>query len=147
MKKNFIKKIAYIAIGLAAIIFAVTISSADPGSFESSLTYGGDAYTGIQNAAAQTANNIKDLSYIVRAGFSYLLSIIGLLSIAYGLFCKEKPDYTQVLNEIKLRISDLNKNESFKETAAAIETISDSKETTSEIQTDVSFISTEKTIE
>ena len=51
-----------LAIALLALIFAIvsfaTDASGPSGSYESSKAYGGDAYTGIQNAAAQTANNV-----------------------------------------------------------------------------------------
>ncbi len=40
--------------------------------------YGGDAYTGIQNASAKTANNVKVL-------ISYITLIIGLFEIVLGL--------------------------------------------------------------
>ena len=63
--------------------------------------YGGDAYTGIQNAAADTANNILNLNYAIQTVFGILLIIIGLLSFSYFLLqlansskpksCKVKP--------------------------------------------------------
>ena len=60
-KKNLFAYLC-LAIALIALIFAVVTFSTDvhrnSGSYESSETYGGDAYTGIQNAAAQTANNV-----------------------------------------------------------------------------------------
>lgn len=61
IKKNLF---AYLCLVMAVIslIFAIVCFSTDAsrssGSYESSQSYGGDAYTGIQNAAAQTANNI-----------------------------------------------------------------------------------------
>lgn len=64
-------------------------------------TYGGDAYTDIQNATASAANNISVLSYTIQDMFSFLLIIIGLLAFSYFLLqlansskpksCKVKP--------------------------------------------------------
>lgn len=53
------------------------------GLYEPSNTYGGDAYTGIQNAAAQTANNLTNVAEIAKDGIGYLLIAIGLISVFY----------------------------------------------------------------
>ena len=55
----------------------------DVGYWEASISYGGDAYTGIQNAAAQTANNVQDLAEIAAMGFGFLLISLGLFMIFY----------------------------------------------------------------
>ena len=65
--------------GLLSIIFSFIVYAADTGSWESSYSYGGDAYTGIQNAAAQAANNIQDLARIMRFGMGSVLLIAGLV--------------------------------------------------------------------
>ena len=69
--------------GILSILFGLITLSQDTGSWESSSSYGGDAYTGIQNAAAQTANNVQDLAEIVAMGFGFLLITLGLFSIFY----------------------------------------------------------------
>lgn len=98
MKKSIEKKIlsvGLIAIGIAAIVFAVICLSAEPCIFDSvyvaDKTYGGDAYTGMQNAAAATANNIKYLNLNLRRAteflgecMGYLLLIVGLLLLLIG---------------------------------------------------------------
>ena len=53
------------------------------GYTELSERYGGDAYTGIQNAAAQTANNIRYLAEIIQIGLGGILLIAGLLIILH----------------------------------------------------------------
>ena len=76
----------YLAIALLALVFAIVSFATDvssySGSHESNETYGGDAYTGIQNAAAQTANNVYYMNdnlvalgtFVVTAsGFFFLL--------------------------------------------------------------------------
>ncbi len=52
-----------------SLIFACVLFFMDTGNYESPLYYGGDAYTGIQQAAAQTANNTMALARICRTGF------------------------------------------------------------------------------
>ena len=69
--------------GILSILFGLLTLSQDTGSWESSTSYGGDAYTGIQNAAAQTANNVQDLAEIVAMGFGFLLISLGLFAFFY----------------------------------------------------------------
>ena len=69
--------------GILSVLFGLITLSQDTGSWESSSSYGGDAYTGIQNAAAQTANNVQDLAEIVAMGFGFLLIALGLFAIFY----------------------------------------------------------------
>ena len=93
------KRNAFLLIGIIAIVLAIICSVADVGYYENSQFYGGDAYTGIQQAGAQTANNVMDLAIIVRFGFSAVLAIAGLICMAYALFCKPT-NYTSELEEI-----------------------------------------------
>ena len=69
--------------GLISIILGFVVSGMSTGSWESNSSYGGDAYTGIQNAAAQTANNVQDLAEILKTGMSSALIIFGIAMIAY----------------------------------------------------------------
>ena len=69
--------------GILSIIFGIIVLVKDVGDYEFSSSYGGDAYTGIQNAAAQTANNVQALSEIAKNGFGFLLVAIGLIAIFY----------------------------------------------------------------
>lgn len=55
----------------------------DTGSYESYFEYGGDAYTGIQNASAQAANNISDLAEIVSMGMFAFLLVFGIALICF----------------------------------------------------------------
>ena len=74
------------AAGVLSIIFGFVLRSASTGLYELSNEYGGEAYTGIQNAAAQTANNVTDLAEVVRDGISYLLIAVGLIVIFGFMF-------------------------------------------------------------
>ena len=77
--------------GLLSVIFGIVTYGMGAGSFESSRSYGGDAYTGIQNAAAQSANNIIYASKLLRFGFGSLLLVLGLFLIGFFILklCKE----------------------------------------------------------
>lgn len=100
MKKTLEKKIlsiGLITIGIAAIIFAIICSTGDPcmwrhfsnsGTYK---TYGGDAYTGIQNATVDVTRNIQyldlDLAYattFLGECIGYLLFIVGGLLLLIG---------------------------------------------------------------
>lgn len=94
---NIMKKLSFIVIGIVAIVCAIICISSDTGSYEAAEFYGGDAYTGIQQAAAQTANNVRTLTELVSFGFAAILGVTGLICIAYGLFCR---DYKKILTEI-----------------------------------------------
>ena len=64
MKK--VKCIANLVLNILAIlitfIFGICLMTTEfYGEYEANTSYGGDAYTGIQNAAAATANNVDDL--------------------------------------------------------------------------------------
>lgn len=69
--------------GIISAIFGIIMFGMSVGGYESTSSYRGDAYTGIQNAAAQTANNVKALASIAKSGFAFLLIALGLISIFY----------------------------------------------------------------
>ena len=69
--------------GILSVIFGIIMFGKNVGYYEVSSSYGGDAYTGIQNAAAQTANNVMALSEITKNGFAFFLIAVGLIAIFY----------------------------------------------------------------
>ena len=69
--------------GILSIIMGFSVMGSYTGSWEASNSYGGDAYTGIQNAAAQTANNVQDLADIAAKGFGWILVVLGLAIIFF----------------------------------------------------------------
>jgi Predicted membrane protein len=80
---GIVAHIGGIVSGFVAIHFSNVVQNMSIGYYESDSSYGGDAYTGIQNAAAQTANNVKALSEIVRKGLSGLLLALGIALIFF----------------------------------------------------------------
>lgn len=73
--------------GILSFIFAYYVNSMDTGKFISRESYGGDAYTGIQNAAANSGNNIQELCMLVQSGFTYFFIVFGIAMIVFGLYC------------------------------------------------------------
>lgn len=69
--------------GILSAIFGFVVFGFETGHNESSSIYGGDAYTGIQNAAAQTANNVHELAEIVKFGAGSLLLVVGIVVFCY----------------------------------------------------------------
>lgn len=89
MKLNSKKILAIMLFVIAAvsIVFAILcFSEHGYSSWCSYESYGGDAYTGIQNAAADTANNISDLQYdlVYISGYAFIL--VGLVFALLGVY-------------------------------------------------------------
>ena len=90
MKSGFVIKliasIIVMATGVLMFFFGITSAFYCGGSYVPHETYGGDAYTGIQNAAADTANNVDSLGGLLSDVANATSFIGGLLVIALGLF-------------------------------------------------------------
>lgn len=69
--------------GVISFILGVCTATKYIGGSESYSKYGGDAYTGIQNAAAGTSNNVLLLSNVIRYAMASLLIVFGLALIFY----------------------------------------------------------------
>ena len=107
MKINKFLSIALILIGIVAIVFAILCSEMYAGSYISSYSYGGDAYTGIQNAAADTGNNVRAASARIFEIAEYSFILIGLILEAIGisgLIKEKKPKETVIENTEKIPV-------------------------------------------
>lgn len=80
--KRLIIGISFIVLGIISIIWGLNITYTGISSL--SETYGGDAYTGIQNAASRTANNINELGNTLCVGLKGILIVMGGAIIIYG---------------------------------------------------------------
>ena len=98
------KKIKTILLGLGILsfVFAFMIFVANVGYNESDEYYGGDAYTGIQQAAAQTANNVVDLAELLQCGLACILVIHGgvLTGISACIEVPTEDDKKEVLDYV-----------------------------------------------
>ena len=84
MKHNIIRSLVFIAIGIYAITLANDCNSFAELNYATRSFYGGDAYTGIQNAAANTSQNVAELAELVKLGFSSLIRIVAFILIGIG---------------------------------------------------------------
>lgn len=84
MAKN-IRTIILIVIGVISVGLSIRCFSFKELSSEPKSVYGGDAFTGIQNAGAQTSENVMELAKIVQFGFGSVLLVAGLGFLGVGL--------------------------------------------------------------
>lgn len=72
--------------GLLSFIYGIVLGSKTyPIQYTTRGTYGGDAYTGIQNAAADTSSNLIIIAKILRDGMAMLFAVIGLAILSFFL--------------------------------------------------------------
>lgn len=69
--------------GILSVILGIITMAKDTGLYAITETYGGDAYTGIQNAAAYTAINVHHLIESVNFGLGSLLIVLGIAIACY----------------------------------------------------------------
>ncbi len=69
--------------GLLSIFLGFIALDKNTGYYEAALKYGGDAYTGMQNASAQAANNAMYAAEILSFGFGSLLIVLGIVIVCY----------------------------------------------------------------
>lgn len=79
------KTVLLAIVGIVSIILSICCFSMDAGEKESNSFYGGDAYTGMQQASAATARNVQSLSKIARFGFGSTLFICGASLIVLSI--------------------------------------------------------------
>ena len=86
MNKNILG-VSFILIAILSLIFAFTCFGMYTGGYESNLSYGGDAYTGIQNASAQAANNIQTLTenFNAACGYAFLICAATFASLGCAI--------------------------------------------------------------
>lgn len=73
--------------GIIMIVYGAMVhnSTGDHFVFASASRYGGDAYTGIQNAAAITANNVRSFGEVYLDTTGMILIIIGSFLVVLGI--------------------------------------------------------------
>ena len=82
---NNVLGIITIIVGIYSLILGVCGALEYSGGTVNKTTYGGDAYTGIQNASATTANNVNRLGDLCSCAFSNAFAIAGVLLIVRGI--------------------------------------------------------------
>ncbi len=111
-KEKKLFSIVLMVLGITCIVFAILYYVMPPllyaGDIEYNLQYGGDAYTGIQNAAAQTAcniyylnQNLEDVARIFTLFAAAIFLILGILFLSFGIL-KLLSTHQNVVDEIKI---------------------------------------------
>lgn len=84
MVKN-IRTIVLIIVGVISIGLSIRCFTFGKLGYEEKMEYGGDAFTGIQNATAKTSQNVVELAKIAKFGFGSVLLVVGLSFLGIGL--------------------------------------------------------------
>lgn len=87
---NTVRSVFLVIAGIVSIGLSIHCFNMDEGEYCSDSMYGGDAYTGMQNASASAARNVKTLSKIVKSGFGSTLLVGGLTLIAFSIQGKKE---------------------------------------------------------
>ena len=95
LRKNIAHKTLFIMLGVVLPCFGIysffagnNMTKLENYKLTATSTYGGDAYTGIQNAAADTSRNVVSLGNnigTIMAFLGILLIVIGLILFIYGI--------------------------------------------------------------
>ena len=85
MSKTIISALI-IVLGIVVLIMGISGKYNYYGNYTYNESYGGDAYTGIQNAAADTSNNVKNIGYMLEEFFNLLFIFSGALIILLGSY-------------------------------------------------------------
>ena len=90
--RRILRSIIFIVIGISAIVFANEMDDKGSPWPAECQSYGGDAYTGIQNAAAKTCQQVSYMNDTLKYGFFYTLLAAGLGFIGCGVNIVLKED-------------------------------------------------------
>ena len=105
MKSRKVLALSFFAIAIASIVFAICCFNFYVGNYEPNLKYGGDAYTGMQNASAQAANNVLRISENLCSVCGFIFIIIGATFASLGVYnlikAKEEKIVSDKLFEIE----------------------------------------------
>ena len=83
-------KVLALILGIVSLALCAVVFTGSVGYREAFLQYGGDAYTGMQNAAAQTANNVMYLGQTIRMALAFFRAVQGLGMIFFALCIRTK---------------------------------------------------------
>lgn len=89
LKVNFLLVVSIVCIGLGIYAFNVANDIESQRATDSTEVdkeeYGGDAYTGIQNACAEGANNVLALQKSIAMEIQSVMSFVGVTFIVSGI--------------------------------------------------------------
>lgn len=78
-----------VLLGILSLIFGFICANDNGYGWVRKEVYGGDAYTGIQNAAAQTASNVGDfmVRYNNQTCYAFIVAGIGIILASVNAWC------------------------------------------------------------
>lgn len=83
-KANQILAVLGVICGITTIIFGSKVLKADYGAWQDmAVWFGADFYTESYQAIARAANNVLEMTKILRSGFAYLLMSVGAFEVLY----------------------------------------------------------------
>lgn len=82
---KYIRSVIFVLAGALSIFCGVSVGDLPIGEIVEFKEYGGDAYSGIQQAGAHTALNIVYLAKILKEGLSGILYVGGITLIACAI--------------------------------------------------------------
>lgn len=82
---KILRSILLALIGIACIMNGIQVYKSDIGGMASYKEYGGDAYTGIQNAEVQTGGLVRIQSDILAKGLGSIMIFGGLTIIVFAI--------------------------------------------------------------
>ena len=93
-----VKAAVLIIVGILSIVLAFVCYNKEIGQYEYAKYYGGDAYTGIQQASAQAANNVLETNKILKFGFGSVLLVAGIAMLLLGFGSFSSSGEPRVIN-------------------------------------------------
>lgn len=100
-KANQILAVLGVICGITTIIFGSTVLKADYGAWQDmAVWFGADFYTESYQAIARAANNVLEMTKILRSGFAYLLMSVGAFETLYfGNLVLKEFDFSKSVKE------------------------------------------------
>ena len=83
MKKTY--AFIFMLIGAVSVILGMICYNKEADHREIHYSYSADAYPGIQDGVAQTANNVKYLTEVTAFGFGSVLTVGGVFMLVFGI--------------------------------------------------------------
>lgn len=95
---KILRSILFALVGIVCLGTGIQMYNSDVGRMASYQEYGGDAYTGIQNAEVQTGGLVRIQSDILAKGLGYIMIYGGLTLIICAIPVNKKKNENEKVN-------------------------------------------------
>ena len=89
---RYVRSTLLAIVGICCFVVGIQLYNKDAGYSPAPKEYGGDAYTGIQNAAAATAEAVNIQSDIIAQGLGSIMIFGGMAMIVCAIPVRNKQD-------------------------------------------------------